>query len=91
MPSLQVRLQQAMWAANLTVADLARWFDRPHATVRCWVHGTNGVGGPPGDAAAIELHLKRLEALLAKKKGPFPVPRLSSRARIDYLRRINAQ
>ena len=88
MPSFQTRLQQAMWKANLTVADLARWFDRPHATVRGWVVNGTGVGGAPGDVAAIELHLRRLEALANKKKGPFPVPRLSPRERIEYLRRV---
>ncbi len=29
-----------MRQGNLTVADLARWFGRPHPTVRGWTNGT---------------------------------------------------
>ena len=43
----QRRLLACVERGNLTVSDLARWFGRPYATVRCWLHdGWQPAGGP---------------------------------------------
>lgn len=47
MSTFQQRLRRCVERGNLTVADLCRWFDRPYATVRCWlVAGREPSGGP---------------------------------------------
>jgi hypothetical protein len=84
--NVSVRLKAIMENGNLTIADLARWFDRPHPTVRGWVHGGD-VGGAPLDREAIEALLERLEVMLKKQKG-LPIPRLSPAARIEYLEEL---
>ena len=86
MSDLATRLRRAQRAGNLTVADLARWLDRPDPTVRGWLNGT-GVGGPPLDREHVDAMLGLLEALIARKKG-FPVPRLPATKRRDHLARI---
>lgn len=35
--TFQARLKKVMREGNLRVADLARWFDRRHSTIRGWV------------------------------------------------------
>lgn len=77
------RLQDLLDAGNLTVADLARWLERPHPTVRGWVLGGN-LGGPAMDAAYVIAEISRLEKLIKKKRG-LPVPRMSARKRITYM------
>lgn len=87
--TFQARLQSVQRAGNLHVADLARWFDRPDATVRGWVErGTMPGGGPIDKAHAIEM-LGLLEMLVKQKRG-FPIPRLSPTARIEHLMHIRA-
>mgnify|MGYP001597821154 FL=1 len=81
--SMAERLQRVLDNGNLTVADLARWLDKPDPTVRGWVRGIN-VGLPPLDAAWVEAEVKRLETLIRKKRG-LPVPRMSARKRIAYM------
>lgn len=80
---LDVRLKEVMRGGNLTVADLARWFERPHPTVRGWVHGT-GLGGPHGDKQLILTELARIETMIKQKKA-LPVPRLSPAKRVTYI------
>lgn len=65
----QKRLLRAQRKANFTVADLARWFARPHPTVRCWTQGTRPSGGPL-DSERVERGLARMEALVKNKKLP---------------------
>lgn len=67
--AFQKRLLGVQRRANLTVADLARWFNRPHPTVRCWTKGTRPSGGAI-DSASVEKGLAKLEALLERKKLP---------------------
>ena len=88
--SWQKRLTNAQRAGNLTVADLARWFDRPHATVRSWVCDGVEPGGGPLDVEHARALLGLLETLIAKRKG-FSLdpaqPRKVQRARLADLRR----
>ena len=70
------------------MADLARWFDRPHATLRTWLGGRQPGGGPV-DKDHAEALLGALEALVKARKG-FPVPRLAPRARIEHLQKVRA-
>lgn len=79
----QKRLLRAQQQANFTVADLARWFDRPHPTVRCWTKGTRPSGGPI-DSASVEKALMKLETLLGRKK--LPLPWLRPKEKIKQLR-----
>ena len=74
------RLKRAMRGGNLTVADLARWLDRPHATVRSWVEDGREPSGAPLDVEHAHQMLGLLEQLIAKKLG-FPLPRLTTRER----------
>ena len=88
--SFALRLQALMRDGNLTGADLARWFDRPDATVRGWISGNHDVGGAPLDAAYIEAWLVKLEKLV-KKKRRLPVPRMSPSKRIEYLQQLKLE
>lgn len=83
----QRRLQAVLRGGNLRVADLARWFDRPHATVRGWVELGVEPGGGPIDIEHAFALLGLLEALIQKKVG-LPVPRLSPQKRIEHLTQI---
>jgi hypothetical protein len=56
---------------KLSVADLAKWFDRPYHTVRSWVQFGNAPRGPR--AEGVYRKLERLEHLIKAKRG-FPVP-----------------
>lgn len=78
------RLQRVIREGNLTVADLARWFARPHPTVANWVKGGRmGRELPPLDAAYVMAQLEVLEKRLKKKNG-LPVPVMSARKRKRY-------
>ena len=78
------RLEHARRAANMTVADLARWFDRPHATVTYWLKGGEPALGP-GNRDHAEALLGLLEALV-QRGVELPVPlTMPQRKRIDYL------
>jgi hypothetical protein len=84
--NVSARLRAIMRDGNLTIADLARWFERPHPTVRGWVHGGD-VGGAQLDREAINVQLGKLEVMLKKQKG-LPIPRLSPSKRIEYLEEL---
>lgn len=85
--TFQSRLKKCMRDGNLMVADLARYFERPYPTVRNWIFNGAGISGGPDDILAVEKALLRLERLIDKHKM-FPVPRLSPRKRITYLKTI---
>ena len=87
-PTFHNRLRWLLTAGNLTVADLARWLDKPDPTVRGWVRGSN-VGLPPLDAAWVEAQVRSLEGLIKKKRG-LPVPRMSARKRIAYMTELRS-
>ncbi len=88
--TFQQRLRKCMASGNLTVADLARWFDRPDPTMRSWVEqGVEPAGGPL-DAAFAHATLEKLEKAIAKN-SKFPVPRLSPQKRIAYLKELRGQ
>ena len=77
------RLKKAMRDGDLTVADLARLFDRERRTVSDWVNN----GRLPTGARADEAHntLSELETQIRKNLG-FPVPfYLSKRKRTGYI------
>ena len=82
------RLQVLLDQGNMTVADLARWLERPHPTVRGWVLGGN-LGGPAMDAAFVLAEVERLEKMIKRKRG-LPVPRMSARRRITYMNELRS-
>ncbi len=82
--TIQRRLQACMKRGNLRVADLARWFDRPHPTVRGWALKGIRPGGGPHDVERVGEQLRLLEKLISSKRG-FPVPRLSPRQRKQHI------
>lgn len=84
------RLTRVRRDGNLTVADLARWFDRSYQTVRGWAAGTCEPGGPPMDQEHAEQLLVLLEGLVGRKQH-FPVARMMPRDRIAYLRLIRVE
>ncbi len=81
------RLQGIMRDANLTGADLARWFDRHDTTVRGWISGAHDLSGPSLDVAFVLARLDKLEKLLKQKQG-LPVPRMAPSRRIEHLRKL---
>lgn len=84
MATFQQRLKKAMRGGNLRIADLARWLDRPHATVSCWVNDGAQPTGAVLDVEHAEAMLTLLEVLVKNAQG-FPVPLMSSRNRKAYL------
>lgn len=83
MPTYQTRLEWCMKWGGLTISDLARWFDRPRATVNTWVLGRTPYGPSknPADRALMLLEFR------IKAKNGFPVPAdLSWKKRAVYIR-----
>jgi hypothetical protein len=77
MKTFEQRLQWCMRNGNLRVADLARWFGRPHGTVRGWALPRNNRAAmhPSGSEPDVE-HVHRLLELLElmiRKKAGFPL------------------
>ena len=62
--TFQQRLQRCRERGNLTVADLARWFDRPYATVRSWLNEGWEPGDGPVTRRRMEGRLGRLEEVV---------------------------
>lgn len=83
------RLKACQRGGNLTVADLARWFERSYQTVRSWCGGCEPSGGPIDKQHVADL-LKLLEGKIKRKEG-FPLPRLSPKERVKHLARIKAK
>ena len=87
MRTFQQRLHQAQRGGNLTVADLSRWFGRPHPTVRQWVRKGINPGGGPLDIEEVWDMLKLLEKLIRAGKG-FPLVQMSPSERIVKLLQV---
>lgn len=87
--TFQKRLLACQRGGNLTVADLARWFDRPYQTLRSWTEQDITPGGGPIDREHAESLLVLLETLIKKKRG-FPVPRLTPKKRVVYIAQIRS-
>lgn len=87
MTKFSARLCRLMEQANLTGADLARWFDRPDPTVRGWISGAHDLSGPALDTAYIEACVAKLESLLRVGAG-LPVPRMTPAKRIVYMTKL---
>ena len=83
--TFQKRLRKVLVAGNLTVADLARWFDRPDPTVRGWVENGGQPGGGPLDIKQAHDLLATLEKLIRGGKN-LPLPRLPPSERLKRLR-----
>lgn len=86
MATFAQRLQRAQRSGNLTVADLARWFDRPYPTVRCWINGASPGGGPI-DQEAVLSALQLLEVRIRTKQG-FPLGRMSPKERVAKIMKM---
>ena len=72
MLTFQGRLERCVRLGDLTVSDLARWFDRPRSTVNTWLAGRTPYDhGPSGHRATADLAL--LEQAIRARVG-FPVP-----------------
>lgn len=82
--TFQQRLKWVLQGGNLTVADLARWLDRPDPTVREWIDNGREPTGAPLDLEHVYALLELLETLIRKKLN-FPVPRLSAAKRKEYI------
>lgn len=85
--TFQDRLCSIMEQGNLTVADLARWLARPHATVSSWTNDGREPTGTSFDLKFLEAQIAKLEKLVKLKRG-FPVPPLAQRERITYLEKL---
>lgn len=76
------RLRLVMRAADMTVSDLALWFERPRSTINTWVNGRQPMG-PSGRLAVTRLDV--LERTIRGRKGlPVP-PELSGTERPSYV------
>lgn len=93
------RLQVVLKQGNLRVADLARWFNRPHPTVNGWVTRNLNPGGGPADVEnayemliKLENYLKTSKMHMRLRARTLPVPTgLSPAHRIKYIKRLRAQ
>jgi hypothetical protein len=64
--TFQKRLKSCVDRGNLTVADLARWFGRPYATVRSWLKEGWKPGDGPVTQDRMEVRLRKLELVLTQ-------------------------
>jgi hypothetical protein len=71
MPDFTARLVRAAEITDMTTSDLARWFDRPRATVNTWLKGRTP-WGPQAKLAVKRLAL--LEFSIKSRKKYYPVP-----------------
>lgn len=85
--AFQKELLAAQRAANFTVADLARWFQRPHATVRCWTKGTEPSEGPLS-VKEVKRLTNYLAGCVARRELPLPrMPRDQRMKKLEVLRK----
>lgn len=75
------RLRRCVSAADMTVADVTRWFDRPRATIDTWIAGRTP-WGPAGREAAHDL--QRLEFVIDQHNFRIPSG-LRRQQRIDFV------
>ena len=86
--TFQQRLQLVLHAGNLSVSDLARWFDRPRPTVKDWAENGRAPSGAPLDIEHAQALLGLLETMIKRRQG-FPVPLgLSPAKRLAHLKSI---
>jgi hypothetical protein len=91
MAALSARLKACMDRGSLTLADLARWFGRPHATVRTWY--TLNREPREGYRDEVLRRLKMLEDEIIRRRGvarfpgPFVPVEITKRERPLYLKR----
>lgn len=79
------RLEACQTVTQMTVSDLARWFDRPRATVNTWLNGRTPFG-PPAKLAEQKLALLEWSVRQRAKKF-YPVPaHLTWKEREVYVR-----
>ena len=71
MADFTVRLCRCAKITGMTASDLARWFDRPRATVNTWLQGRTPWG--PQAKRAVK-HLELLEFSIKSRKAYYPVP-----------------
>jgi hypothetical protein len=84
MADFSTRLVRAAEVTDMTCSDLARWFDRPRATVNTWLKGRIPWGP---QARGAERRLVMLETSIKNRKKYYPVPaHLSWRDREKYVR-----
>ena len=82
------RLEYCLTHGNLTVADLSRWFDRPHPTVRGWIVSEFDPRGGPHDVEYVFIMLDKLEDLIRRGRE-LPLKRgISRKARIKHIERL---
>lgn len=84
MENFTLRLKRVMTRGDLTMADIARLFDRERRTVASWVHDDR----QPTGARARETfsRLIKLEKDVKARLG-YPIPlKLSKRDRAEYVR-----
>ena len=78
-------LKWCMIHGDMTVSDLAVWFDRPRSTVNTWVNGST----PYGPAGRLAFYALGVLQLRIKQKKVLPVPAtLSWLKRADYIRGV---
>src|SRR5262249_3210791 len=82
--TFQERLQRCCDRGDLTVADLARWFDRPARTVRSWLTQGWEPGGGPVPRRRMEDRLSRLETVVRSTE----LRKLSMRERAERLQQL---
>ena len=71
MADFPARLVRVAKVTDMTCSDLARWFERPRATVDTWLKG-RVPWGP--QARRAEKRLAMLELSIKKRKAYWPVP-----------------
>lgn len=87
--SVTAQLEWCLKHGQLTVADLAHWFSRPHMTVKSWLVDGREPRGPQGVEALRRLALLR-EAI--RQRQFFPVDAgLSQHARPEYITKAYGQ
>ncbi len=89
MTDLQKKLRWILTEGNLTIADLARWLDRPHATVTNWMRGGN-IRLAPFDADKTWKTLNDLQSRISQKDG-FPIPTMPFWDRREYIMKMREQ
>lgn len=85
MASFQKRLQKCMTTGNLRVADIARWFDRRHSTIRGWAVDGLTPAGTPADIRGLFERLVELETLIREGCAGTPLrARIQTQARCTF-------
>lgn len=84
MSDFTTELQETATRANMTVSDLAVWFERPRSTVNTWMHDGRAPLGRY--AAEVRERLALIKRTLRHKQG-LPIPADLHIGRPLYVRR----